>query len=441
MDRLDLVVDALQQMNLQVDRRRLLQGGLFAGLNLTVLARLAAEPVAPVDAADNTVTMWAFPLTANDAAHLWGPLTRKFARENPSLRVKITLLPWDNRRERMLTAFVSKGTPDVAYLNNDMVIPWSQGNMLVPLDLYFTGAELADFPAGVISGCRYKGRLMMIPILVGAHSQLYNKDLFKKIGADPENPPATWDDLFTLCALAKKHGYYGMDYQLANLESFDTILWSAGGHYLSPDARKSTVNSPEGVAAATFVVKLFDNKWVPSYGNTLQPAANLPDYFVTKKEVMGGIYDSGYVLRASQQMKGAHLGVAPVLKNKEQACFGDIGTLGIFTTAKDRNAAAKWVKFMMRPDNQAFYNNVGGYTPPRTAARKLWNVPPLVKIFGAEATYIRADRDTFYYYNQNSQFVLPALQEAILHKKTPKQAMDEAAKAMNQYIAQVTGQG
>ena len=96
---------------------------------------------------------------------------------------------------------------------------------------------------------------------------------------------------------------------------------------------------------------------------------------------------------------------------------------------------------MMRPDNQAFYNNIGGYTPPRTAARKLWNVPPLVKIFGAEATYIRADRDTFYYYNQNSQFVLPALQEAILHKKTPKQAMDEAAKAMNQYIAQVTGQG
>ena len=47
-------------------------------------------------------------------------------------------------------------------------------------------------------------------------------------------------------------------------------------------------------------------------------------------------------------MKGVHLGIAPVLKNKDQACFGDIGTLGIFTTAQDRNAVAKWVKFMMR---------------------------------------------------------------------------------------------
>ncbi len=84
------------------------------------------------------VTMWAFPLTANDAATLWAPLTKKFAKQNPGLTVKVTLLPWTNRREQMLTAFVSKSTPDVAYLNNDMVIPWSQGNMLVPLDPYFT---------------------------------------------------------------------------------------------------------------------------------------------------------------------------------------------------------------------------------------------------------------------------------------------------------------
>ncbi len=49
MDRLDLVVETLQHMNLKVDRRRLLQGGLFAGLNLTVLARLASQPVAPVE--------------------------------------------------------------------------------------------------------------------------------------------------------------------------------------------------------------------------------------------------------------------------------------------------------------------------------------------------------------------------------------------------------
>src|SRR5437764_1381064 len=155
MDRLDLVVDTLQQMNLKVDRRRLLQGGMFAGLNLTMLARLAAEPVAPAEAAGNTITMWAFPLTSNDAANLWKPLTTKFAHENPSLRVKVTMLPWDNRQERMLAAFVSKSTPDVAYLNNELVIQWSQGNMLVPLDHYFTSAVLADFPANVLAGCRY----------------------------------------------------------------------------------------------------------------------------------------------------------------------------------------------------------------------------------------------------------------------------------------------
>jgi ABC-type glycerol-3-phosphate transport system substrate-binding protein len=151
MDRLDRVVDTLQNMNIKVDRRRMLQGGVLAGLNLAVLTRLAMAPEAPAEAADNTVSMWAFPLTANDAANLWGPLTKKFTAQNPGLNVKVTLLPWDNRREQMLTAFVSKSTPDTAYLNNDMVIPWSQGHMLVPLDPYFSSAELADFPAGVMS--------------------------------------------------------------------------------------------------------------------------------------------------------------------------------------------------------------------------------------------------------------------------------------------------
>ncbi len=72
---------------------------------------------------------------------------------------------------------------------------------------------------------------MMIPTLIGAHSSVYNKDVFTKIGADPASPPATWDDLTAICALAKKKGYYGFEYVVSDQESFDTILWGAGGHY------------------------------------------------------------------------------------------------------------------------------------------------------------------------------------------------------------------
>ncbi len=443
MDRLDAVVDTLQQMNLKIDRRRLLQGGLFAGLNLTVLARLAAQPVAPVEAADNVITMWAFPLTDNDVTKLWKPLTTKFTRQNPGLRVNVTLLPWTNRREQMLTAYVSKSTPDTSYLNNDMLRPWSQGGMLVPLDSYFSAAELADFPAGVLSGCRYNGKLMMIPTLLGPHTQLYNKGVFQKIGADPDNPPRTWDELFALCALARKHNYYGMEYVLSDQDAFDTILWGAGGHYMSADGSKSTINSPEGVAAAEFVVKIFDNKWVPSYGNTINGSSTLPDYFIAGKEAMSSVgTPSSYPQQVGQQMKGASLGVAPVLKDRRQGCSGDIGTLGIFTTTKKPALAAKWIQFMMQPENQVFYNNVSGFTPPRASARKLWNVSPLVREFGAIASpYMQVDWDVQYYYAQNAQFVLPALQDAVLHKKTVKQAMNNAAQAMDQYIAQVTGQG
>lgn len=441
MDRLDRIVDTLQRMNLKVNRRRLLQGGFFAGLNLTILARLATEPVAPVDAADNVITMWAFPLTSNDTEKLWGPLLKKFRQQNPDLTVKISLLPWNNRRERMLTAFASKSTPDVSYLNNDMLIPWSKAGMLVPLDPYFTHTAQADFTASVMSGCRYKGRLMMVPTLVGPHTPVYNRDLFKKIGADPEAPPATWDAVFKLCALAQKKGYYGTDWVIGNQEQFDSILWSAGGHYLNSAGTKSTINTPEGVAAAEFVIKLFDNKWVPAYGNTLQVPTNPPDYFISRKEVMSGIQPASYPPQVLQQMKGANIGVAPVIKAKDQACFGDVGTFGIFSTAKNSAAAGKWIQFLMQPENLAFYNTISGFVPPRASAYKLWHVDPLIKQFAQAVKYIRIDRDTFFYYGQEAQFVLPALQKAVLHQMTAKQAMDQAAQQLDAYIANVTGNG
>jgi ABC-type glycerol-3-phosphate transport system substrate-binding protein len=340
----------------------------------------------------------------------------------------------------MLTSFVSKSTPDTAYLNNDMIIPWSQGHMLVPLDPYLASAEQADFPAGVMSGCRYQGKLMMIPTLIGPHTSIYNKDIFKTIGADPADPPVTWDDLYKVCALAKKKGYYGFQYTVSNQDVFDTILWGAGGHYMNPAGTKSLLDSPEAVAAVEFIVKMFDNKWVPSFGNTLQTSTTLPDYFVAKKQAVSAIYDAASCLKATQQMAGSNLGLTPVLKDKTQACFGTVGTFGIFTTTKNADVAAKWLQFLMQPENQAFYNQVGGYTPPRTAARKLWKAPPLVKQFADTAKFIRADRDTFFYYAQNITYLGPALQEAILHQKTPQQAMSEAAKSMNTYIAQVNGE-
>lgn len=51
-----------------------------------------------------TVTQWSFPLLANEMEVLWKPLIEKFEAQNPDIEIKVEILPWGGRAEKLLTA-------------------------------------------------------------------------------------------------------------------------------------------------------------------------------------------------------------------------------------------------------------------------------------------------------------------------------------------------
>ncbi len=105
----------------------------------------------------------------------------------------------------------------------------------------------------------------------GVQARLYNKDLYKRAGLDPEKPPETFDELLTvvgkISALGDEiWGHYiptapvlqtGGDY-------FDQVLWSMGGDRISEDGKKITLDTPEAVKAFTFYKDLIDAKGMPA---------------------------------------------------------------------------------------------------------------------------------------------------------------------------------
>ena len=52
-----------------------------------------------------------------------------------------------------------------------------------------------DFLANLISAGSVDGKLAMMPVQVTNYMLIYRKDLYEEAGLDPENPPATWEDL------------------------------------------------------------------------------------------------------------------------------------------------------------------------------------------------------------------------------------------------------
>src|SRR5690348_2050797 len=82
---------------------------------------------------------------------------------------------------------------------------------------------------------------------------VYNRDLFKQAGLDPDTPPATWADVV---ADAKKIAALGngtvgyADYSAGNTGGwhFTAEMYSQGGHIVSDDGKKADFNNAAGLA-------------------------------------------------------------------------------------------------------------------------------------------------------------------------------------------------
>ncbi len=389
--------------------------------------------------------MWAFPLTKDDPKNIWNPLIDKFKKQYASVDVEVQMQSWDGRREKMLAAAAAKATPDMAYLNDDMVFPFAQAGAIVSLDDYLSTIApnlVGSYPKAMIDGLRYQGKLMMLPILAGAVCGLFNKDLYEEIGLDPTKNPQTTDDLLNMCVKAKAKGLYGMSYSVNSLEAFNALLYGFGGHMISPDHQKSLLDSSESVETFKFIVNLFKQEYVPKAGATASSnaaAATGVDYFPQKKQV-GTAYTSAMSLiqQYQKQMPGIKLGIEEVLKAPTGVRMSTptLGCLGIFAAGQNKNGAAYWLTWLLQPDNLAFYNTQGGFVPPTQAAQDKWDVDPVTKEWGSQVQFIVVDQDIQYYYNNNITFIQPALSAAALGQITPEDAAKQAAAKMDDYIKQ-----
>ncbi len=125
----------------------------------------------------------------------------------------------------------------------------------------------ADFVEASVALCRHPyqtGPIYALPYVGNSQLFFYRKDLFEKHSL---KPPATWNDVLEAAKTiheketqgangAKVHGYVMRAAQgNAAVADFMPIFWAFGGEMFDGGG-KPTVNSPEGIAALTFMLEL-----------------------------------------------------------------------------------------------------------------------------------------------------------------------------------------
>src|SRR5579875_3859181 len=128
---------------------------------------------------------------SNTSSKYWGAIAKAFHKANPTISVKVTVVPWTNFDSEIQTMVQNHNYPDVT--EGDYVSDSAQQGLLYPASQVMSNpGEL--LPVFKKQGT-YKGVQYGIPFTTSSRTLFYNKKLFQQAGIS--SAPQTWNDIKT----------------------------------------------------------------------------------------------------------------------------------------------------------------------------------------------------------------------------------------------------
>jgi len=187
--------------------------------------------------------------------------------------IKYVGVPYEQSREQMIIKAAGGNAPDITQFVAQWVPSVASMGALEPLDRYFSKEELEDIPLGVRESSMINGKLYSAPWNPGAIVLVRNKNLMKKAGFNPNEPPETWDELTDIIRGIGRLGsteegekVYGVVLRTSKdtNSAFWTfpVMWAFGGRFAN-DEGKIVFDSPETVDAFKWYQEMAKNEFTP----------------------------------------------------------------------------------------------------------------------------------------------------------------------------------
>ena len=180
-----------------------------------------------------------------------------------------------------------------------------------------------------------------MPVNSGVQALIYNTEVYKKAGLDPEKPPKTFAELLETAGKIADFGkgeiwgHYLLTAPTSQTGSdyFTSVLWAFGGKEVNEDSTKVVFNSPEGVEALSWYKSMFARKVMPI--KQVNETQMLQDYLTGNVGSMGATPALlANVSAASFKSASVRLPAGP----KSQTATIGFGTIMVMDKAKNREA-------------------------------------------------------------------------------------------------------
>ncbi|MCM3610043.1 ABC transporter substrate-binding protein [Planococcus sp. MERTA32b] len=197
--------------------------------------------------------------TVVDFWSFWGSELRRpvidkivadFNASQDEIEVKHTYSPWGDIWTKELAAIAAGNPPDVVINDINATAIRGQENQAMNLSEFMDDGFADKFYPELWNATLYEGDSYGIPFNTDTRVLFYNKDAFEEVGLDPEDPPATWEELEEYAAMLDVKN--GDDYDRLGFYplwgvGYDVWLLNANGeNYFGEDNNVDNVNINTG---------------------------------------------------------------------------------------------------------------------------------------------------------------------------------------------------
>jgi multiple sugar transport system substrate-binding protein len=384
-----------------------------------------------------TVTFWNG-WTGGDQQTILAKLISDFNSSHKKITIKAVPLQWADISAKMPLAIKAGKGPDVTVAHGDDIATYAAQGLLLKSDAIVKdlGYTASDFPPGLFDHNSYKGAQYGVPWSVTPLGLYANLSVLKKAGLDTNSLPSDEASYSKALATLKSKGIQGEwvdGFVFTGTFEFESLLWQNGGDLFNKDVSKATFNSPAGVKALTWMVSLIKKGYSPA---KVAQDGNINALIAGKTAFnWNGIWQTSNTALLKDQWAAAPV---PQIGSQKGVWSSSTDWAFVNNKGQDKNktqAAAEFVKWM----NEHSMVWAGGGELP--AANKVRNDPALVskyphlKPFLGELDYAHFETTSPGIPNAEAT-ITTAVNEAVLQKKSPQQALNDAAAKADQLLQQ-----
>jgi multiple sugar transport system substrate-binding protein len=381
-----------------------------------------------------------FPQYDEKTQGLMEQVVNDFNTENDgSIHVTLEITPWDKIYDKLITQMSANQTPDIFGYATRWLAQFTSLGQIEDMNSYLTPEFKQRFITTLLDSAKMPGDSATYGIPVAASSRMlyYRKDLFDKANIQP---PKTWDELAAAAAkINNPPSLYGLGLYSSGIEVdsyFDYFLWNNGGDILDTQG-KAILNSPQGVEALQFMVDLANKDKVTQPNPNGFGRDQIIQMFISGQL---GMYPTGPWLsdQIKRQSPDLQYGISyfPSKTGSQPAVLGITDSLGLSSKSAHKAEAWKFIEFMYQTKYRLEFDKVEGMLPELVDVMKdpYFQTPdkkPFVEALNYAKFYPPVST-----FPTIEQIQTTAVQDAMSGAKTPKEALDEAAKKIDALATQ-----